>query len=38
MKNTVCPDKGANPKVDFSDLYQFRDKGIRKRGSSNKRM
>jgi len=37
MKNTVCPDKGANPKVDFSDLYQFRDKGIRKRGSSNKK-
>ena len=35
MRNVVCPDKGANPKVELSDLYQFREKGIKKRGSSN---
>ena len=30
MRNVVCPDKGANPKVELSDLYKFREKGIKK--------
>ena len=37
MKNLICPNKGNDSKIEHSDLYEFREKGIKKRGSSNKK-
>ena len=37
MKNFICPKKGNDSRIKNSDLYQYREKGIKKKGSSNKK-
>ena len=37
IRNRVCPDQRVISNIEFSDLYQFREKGIKKKGSSNKK-
>ena len=37
IRNRVCPDQRVISNIEFSDLYQYREKGIKKKGSSNKK-
>ena len=37
IRNRVCPDQRVISNIEFSDLYQFIEKGIKKRSSSNKK-